>query len=179
LPQQAKSKGDKAAFCSTFAERERRARTRDLRRDRPVFDGPKSLTWSGVGARSAHAQVAVQPDPGGRDPGAGGQTPKQMRPARRAMRVPDGRDRRSSAEDLYADRVDDVSSRSKARDSARRSVTAFCSASARVRITARSLRVDDEPAPARARSRSSRTSASSNASIRPFRSNSIWPPNTL
>ena len=38
------------------------------------------------------------------------------------------------------------SRRSKARDSARRSVTGFCAERARVRITARSLRVEDEPA---------------------------------
>jgi hypothetical protein len=68
---------------------------------------------------------------------------------------------------------DGSSKRSKARDSARRSVTGFCSASARVRSTARSLSVEDEPAPACALSRSSRTTASSRASFRPFRSNSI------
>jgi hypothetical protein len=72
-----------------------------------------------------------------------------------------------------SDQVGDASRRSKARDSARRSVTSFCSESARVRITARSLRVEDEPARASARSRSSRTTVSSRASFRPFRSKSI------
>jgi hypothetical protein len=71
-----------------------------------------------------------------------------------------------------SDQVGNSSRRSKARDSARRSVTGLCSESARVRITARSLRVEDEPARASARSRSSRT-ISSRASFRPFRSNSI------
>jgi len=46
---------------------------------------------------------------------------------------------------LLSDQVGGSSRRSKARDSARRSVTGFCSESARVRITARSLRVEDEP----------------------------------
>jgi hypothetical protein len=72
-----------------------------------------------------------------------------------------------------SDQVGNSSRRSKARDSARRSVTGLCSESARVRITARSLRVEDEPARASARSRSSRTTVSSRASFRPFRSNSI------
>ena len=44
-----------------------------------------------------------------------------------------------------SDQVGNSSRRSKARDSARRSVTGLCSESARVRITARSLRVEDEP----------------------------------
>ena len=72
-----------------------------------------------------------------------------------------------------SDQVGDSSRRSNARDSARRSVTGLCSESARVRITARSLRVEDDPAPASALSRSSRTTVSSRASFRPFRSNSI------
>ena len=72
-----------------------------------------------------------------------------------------------------SDQVGNSSRRSKARDSARRSVTGLCSESARVRITARSLRVEDEPARASARSRSSRTTVSSRASFRPFRSKSI------
>ena len=72
-----------------------------------------------------------------------------------------------------SDQVGESSRRSKARDSARRSVTGFCSESARVRITARSLRVEDEPARASARCRSSRTTVCSRASFRPFRSNSI------
>ena len=77
-----------------------------------------------------------------------------------------------------SDQIGDSSRRSKARDSARRSVTGLCSESARVRITARSLRVEDEPARASARSRSSRTTVSSRASFRPFRSNSIITPGT-
>jgi hypothetical protein len=77
------------------------------------------------------------------------------------------------------DQVVRSSRRSKARDSARRSVTGFCTESARARITARSLRVEDEPAPASALSRSSRTTLSSRASLRPFKSNSIMAAETL
>ena len=79
----------------------------------------------------------------------------------------------STLAQIEAAQVEELSRRSNARDSARRSVTSFCSASARARITARSLSVDEEPARASARSRSSRTTLSSSASFRPFRSNSM------
>ena len=94
---------------------------------------------------------------------------------RRVVRAASSLPRRSADDDgtRKRDQVDPSSRRSKARDSARRSVTGFCSESARSRITPRSLRVEDEPAPASALPRSSRTTVSSSASFRPFRSNSI------
>jgi hypothetical protein len=65
------------------------------------------------------------------------------------------------------------SRRSSARASARRSVMGFRSESARSRMTARSLSVEDVPAPASAFARRVRMTLSSNATFRPLRSNSI------
>ena len=99
----------------------------------------------------------------------GNPTPASGEPLRRES----PRERTRVGDTLLSDQVGGSSRRSKARDSARRSVTGFCSESARVRSTARSLRVEDEPAPASALPRSSPTTVSSRASFRPFRSKSI------
>jgi hypothetical protein len=74
---------------------------------------------------------------------------------------------------LSSDQVGRPSRRSKARDSARRSVTCFCSERARVRITGRSLRVEDEPAPASALLAGPVQRIRRGRAFRPFRSNSI------
>jgi hypothetical protein len=78
---------------------------------------------------------------------------------------------------LSSDQVVRSSRRSKARDSARRSVTCFCSERARVRITARSLRFEEEPASASALPRRSRTTDSSRASFARSGRSRSWPQN--